>query len=110
MISNKTGLELVLLFCALAFAWGIVMLICLIRGALEHKKTLRLMKWESWLTAVEDRDIGGDIDFSDKSAEYFLREKFESGCTPYEAIAEWRRRKMEDRAGERRPRGNKPTV
>jgi hypothetical protein len=97
---------------------GVAIGVLLVAGVLllldlrRDKRKLSKMKWEAWLTAVDDRDIGGDLDFRDPAESLFLREKFEAGCSPYQAIAEWRRRKS---AGKNRieppwPRTNKPTV
>jgi hypothetical protein len=74
----------------------------------QHKKKLKRMKFESWLNAVLELDVGQDIHFwrpvlpgpirpRNPVAEIFLREKFESGSSPYEAIAAWRHRKAQDR-------------
>jgi hypothetical protein len=74
----------------------------------QHKKKLKRMKFESWLNAVKERDIGSDIDFERPMlpgpnrprsliAQIFLREQFKAGSSPYEAIAAWRHRKAQDR-------------
>ena len=75
----------------------------------QHKKKLKRMKFDSWLNAVLERDVGHDIEFwrrpvlpgpirpKNPVAEIFLREQFESGSSPYEAIAAWRHRKAQDR-------------
>ena len=97
-----------------AFSWARVAVLIILAALLawylyearRHKKTIVQMKWGSWLRAVRDRDIGHDVSAKDPVTAMFLREKFEDGCSPYEAISEWRRRKAE----ERRPRNNKPTV
>jgi len=83
--------------CAILFSGGVVLLAGLFMQARQHKKKLGQMKWEAWLTAVDDRDIGGDLDFKDPAESLYLREKFEAGCSPYEAIAAWRHRQARDR-------------
>jgi hypothetical protein len=84
-----------LLLIAILTAGAILSVLVVVIDVRRHRKKLKGMKFGSWLGAVRDRDIGHDVSANDPATTIFLREKFEAGCSPYEALAEWRHRKAE---------------
>ena len=84
-----------LLLIGILTAGAVISVVLVLIDIRRHKRKLKKMRFGSWLGAVRDRDIGHDVSANDLGTTIFFREKFEAGCSPYEALAEWRRRKAE---------------